>query len=58
MKKEDMIAGKMSAFLTRKKFAARDLFDLWFFLKEEWSINENILKEKAQLSLKKPLKYQ
>ncbi len=56
MKKEDMIAGKMSAFLTRKKFAARDLFDLWFFLKEEWSINENILKEKAQLSLKKAIK--
>lgn len=56
MKKEDMIAGKMSAFLTRKKFAARDLFDLWFFLKENWQINETFLKERTQMNLKKAIK--
>lgn len=56
MKKEDMIAGKMSALLTRKKFAARDLFDLWFFLKENWQINEIVLKEKTELNLKKAIK--
>src|SRR3990172_11707863 len=32
MKEEDMAGGKFAAFLTRRKFAARDMFDLWFFL--------------------------
>lgn len=55
MKKEDAIAGKLSALLTRKKFAARDLFDLLFFLKQGWEINEKVVKEKTDLSLSKAL---
>lgn len=55
MKKEDLLAGKLSALLGRKKFASRDLFDLWFFLKEEWQINEKVLKEKGGFSLKETL---
>ncbi len=55
MKKEDMAAGKLSALLTRKKFAARDMFDLWYFLKNNWTINEDILREKTGLSLKKAI---
>lgn len=55
MKKEDMVAGKLSALLTRKKFAARDLFDLWFFLKNDWGINEKVVKAKTGLSLKMAL---
>lgn len=55
VKKEDMIAGKLSALLTRKKFAARDLYDLWFFLKQGWEINEKIVKEKANVSLSQAL---
>lgn len=54
--REDMLAGKLAAFLTRKKFAARDLFDLWFFLKEEWQINEGVIKEKTGLTLNQALK--
>lgn len=56
MKKEDILAGKISAFLKRRKFAARDMFDLWFFLKNKWGINEEEVKEKTNLSLKKALK--
>lgn len=56
MKEEDMAAGKLAALLTRKKFASRDMFDLWFFLKENWQVNEEFLKEKSGLSLKKALK--
>lgn len=52
MKKEDMAAGKLSALLTRKRFAPRDLFDLWFILKNNWSINEKFLKAQINLSLK------
>ncbi len=55
MKEEDMVAGKLAALLTRKKFANRDMFDLWFFLKEQWQINEEFLKEKSGLSLQEAL---
>lgn len=54
--KKDILAGKMAALLTRKKFAARDLFDLWFFLKSGWEIDEESVKEKTGLALKTALK--
>ena len=56
MKKDDMLAGKLSALLTRKKFAARDLFDLWYFLKNDWKIDEENLKNKTSMTLKLALK--
>jgi predicted nucleotidyltransferase component of viral defense system len=52
MAKRDMAASKLAALLTRKKFAARDLFDLWFFLKNNWEIDEETVKEKTGLTLK------
>ena len=55
-KKECLAAGKLSAFLTRKKLAARDVFDLWFILEKNWSFDENLLKFQTNLSLKKALK--
>ena len=54
--KENMATSKLSALLTRKKFASRDLFDLWFFLDNRWQINEKSLKEKTGLTLKAALK--
>lgn len=51
MKEEDMAAGKLSALLTRARFAARDLFDLYFFLEQGWDINEDLLKGKTAMSL-------
>lgn len=56
MKEEDMIASKLSALLTRKRFATRDMFDLWFFLKENWQIDERVLKENTNMSLSEALK--
>ena len=56
MKADDMAAGKLSALLTRRKLAMRDVFDTWFFLKNKWTINETVLKEKTGLSLKEGLK--
>lgn len=47
MDKDGMLAGKLSALLTRKRFAARDLFDLWFFLHQDWPVDEAIVKEKT-----------
>ena len=55
MRQEDMAAGKLSALLTRKKFAMRDVFDLWFFLKNKWGFNEAAITEKTGLSVKKAI---
>lgn len=55
MKKEDMAANKLAAFLTRREFAMRDVFDLWFFFKNKWPVNEAVLKERIGLSLGKAL---
>lgn len=56
MKEEEMVAGKLAALITRKRFATRDIFDLWFFLKGGWHIGEEFLKAKTNLSLEQALK--
>lgn len=50
MKQEDMAAEKLSALLTRTKFAMRDVYDVWFYLKNKWPLNEHVLKEKTGFS--------
>lgn len=56
MKEDDMVANKLAALLTRKKFASRDLFDLWFFLKHDWQIDERAFEENTNMSLVDALK--
>ena len=51
MSQADMTAGKLAALLTRKHFASRDVFDTWFFLKNNWPINESLFTKKTGLSL-------
>jgi len=55
MRKEDMVAGKLAALLTRKRFAMRDVFDVCFFLRNKWPVNEIVLTEKTGLSVRKGL---
>lgn len=55
MKEDDAAAGKLVALITRKRFAARDMYDTWYFLKENWPIDGEFLKEKTGLSLNKAL---
>ncbi|MDO8515543.1 MAG: nucleotidyl transferase AbiEii/AbiGii toxin family protein [bacterium] len=54
--KKDMMAGKLSALLTRKKFASRDLFDMWFFMENGWGINKESVKIQTGLDYKEALK--
>lgn len=56
MTKEDMFAHKLAALSDRKELANRDIFDIWFFLKNNWEINEKMLKKRTELSLKEYLK--
>ncbi len=51
MKKEDMLAHKLAALLDRKSMANRDLFDIWFLMKEKCPINEKLLKVRVNESL-------
>jgi predicted nucleotidyltransferase component of viral defense system len=51
LKKEDMFAHKLVALSERKSMANRDLFDLWFFMKNNWEINEEIVELRAGLKL-------
>lgn len=49
---EDMAAHKMVAMLERIGKTNRDIFDTWFFLKENWPINEQIIQMRTGLSMK------
>ena len=51
MKESDMAAGKLAALLTRRIFAIRDVFDIWFFLKQQWTINESVFHDQTGMSL-------
>ncbi len=51
MKEPEMAAGKLSALLTRNTFASRDLYDLWYFLKNNWHIDESVVRSKTGLDL-------
>ena len=53
MLKEDMFAHKLVALLERKRTANRDIFDVWFMLKNRWEINEKIVEKRTGLKLKK-----
>lgn len=54
--KENMFANKLIALTQRKKFAARDLYDVYFFLKNGWDLDRNIIKVRGKQSLSECIK--
>ncbi|MBY0353241.1 nucleotidyl transferase AbiEii/AbiGii toxin family protein [Candidatus Babeliales bacterium] len=52
MIREDMVAHKMVAMIERIGKTNRDIFDTWFFLKNNWPVNEEIIKKRTDLSMK------
>lgn len=50
MVQEDMAANKLVAMLERMGKANRDIFDVYFFLKNNWPINEQIIEKRTGLS--------
>jgi predicted nucleotidyltransferase component of viral defense system len=40
--KDSMFSAKLVALMNRKKFAARDLFDVYFFLKSNWDTDKKV----------------
>lgn len=56
MKKEDMFAHKLVALLERKNIASRDLFDLWYFMKNNWEINKKLVELRTNMIFKEYFK--
>jgi predicted nucleotidyltransferase component of viral defense system len=56
MIREDMAAHKMVAMLERIGNANRDIFDTYFFLKNNWPINDQIIENRTGLSMHQFLK--
>ena len=49
MRKEDMFAHKLVAMIERNRTTNRDIFDVWFFLKNNWEINKEIVEERTEM---------
>lgn len=55
MVKEDMFAHKLMAMYERMGKSNRDIFDVWFFLKNRWPLNRKIVEERSGMSFAKLL---
>jgi predicted nucleotidyltransferase component of viral defense system len=56
MIKEDMFANKLMAMYERVGKTSRDVFDVYFFMKNNWPINKKIVEERAGMSFENVLK--
>lgn len=48
MLREDMFAHKLVAMYERLGKTNRDIYDIWFFLKNNWSINQSIVEQRIK----------
>jgi len=56
MVRGDMFAHKLVAVLERVKTANRDVYDIWYFLKNRWPINKEIVEKRTGMNFKDHLK--
>ncbi|OGZ32414.1 MAG: hypothetical protein A3H02_00680 [Candidatus Niyogibacteria bacterium RIFCSPLOWO2_12_FULL_41_13] len=52
MVREDMFANKLMAIYERVGKTSRDVFDVYFFVKNNWPINKEIVEKRASMSYK------
>lgn len=50
MVKEDMFANKLAALYERGERANRDIYDVWFFLDNNWPINKELIEKRLGIS--------
>lgn len=55
MIREDMFANKLMAMYERVGKTSRDVFDVYFFTKNNWPINKEIVEKRTGMSFKKTL---
>lgn len=51
-KKDYLFASKLAALTSRKLLATRDIYDIWFFAKNNWDINADVIKIRTGKSVK------
>ncbi|MBI2634404.1 nucleotidyl transferase AbiEii/AbiGii toxin family protein [Candidatus Peregrinibacteria bacterium] len=56
MVREDMFARKLMAMHERIGKTSRDVYDVWFFLKHIWPINEEIVEKRAGITFSELMK--
>ncbi len=56
MKIEDMFAHKLVSLLERGKLASRDIYDIYFFLKNDFKINKEIVEKRTKMKFSEYLK--
>ena len=56
MARADMFAHKLVALTDRPNLTNRDLYDLWFCLKNNWEINKEIAEKRTKMNFKDYLK--
>ncbi|MBS4012781.1 MAG: nucleotidyl transferase AbiEii/AbiGii toxin family protein [Bacteroidetes bacterium] len=57
MHAEDMFAHKLCALTDRKSIASRDVFDIYYFLKDNIKINGEIIKQRTNMGLSEYIEY-
>ncbi|PIR05300.1 hypothetical protein COV56_03500 [Candidatus Kuenenbacteria bacterium CG11_big_fil_rev_8_21_14_0_20_37_9] len=50
MVQEDMFAHKLCAMYERIGKTNRDIFDVWYFLQNEWPVNKKIIEERTKMN--------
>lgn len=55
MVQEDMFAHKLMAMHERIGKTSRDIYDVWFFLQNDWPINREIIRQRSGISFKELL---
>jgi len=50
MKREDMFANKLAALRERLGRTSRDIYDVWFFAKNNWPVNKELVKKRTGIS--------
>jgi len=55
MIREDMFAHKLMAMHERVGKTSRDIYDVWFFLKNNWPINKEIVEQRSGKTFKEIL---
>lgn len=56
MVQADMFAHKLMAMLERVGKTSRDIYDVWFFLRNNWPLNQEIIERRSGLDFRNALK--
>lgn len=54
-KKDYLLASKLAALTDRKVLAMRDIYDIWFFAKNSWDINVEVIQARTGKTIKEHL---